>query len=460
VTTLNPYDELPYRSVPIDWTSPERLAVASLLHGGPRPPLDRYRVLELGCGNGANLLALAYYRRHGSFVGVDGAEDVIATASARARELRLSNLEFIHADLMDTARHVSGSFDFIIAHGILSWVPPAAREALLALAAARVQPGGLVYLDYNTRPGWNVRGMVRDYLMAQTAGTVGLRRRAELAQEVAATLAASLERAPPHAYGELMVNEFRFVGEGDISWVAHEYLSPDNDAFWQSEMDEMTGRHGLVHVAEADFNHDSGRVGEGLAAQVAAAKLQGRSVEDTVDLLSFRQHRTAILARQPWTPRPASDGELAGLLVVSALTPLAGNADRPADGDPAKFKHPSGAEVDVKDPVIAAAFERLRPLWPRGLAAGELFPNVAAVKDDLLLLHRHGMIDLRLVEPSDFAPSPRALHKHERPWGYLTTPYHDVTLPPQPVPAADPTASQGDAAAPPPADGATSPRSR
>ncbi|HEY0712252.1 MAG TPA: class I SAM-dependent methyltransferase [Polyangia bacterium] len=454
MTALNPYDELPYRSQPIEWTSPERLALVSLLHGGPRPPLDRYRVLELGCGNGANLLPLAYYRRHGSFVGVDGALDAIATANARARELRLRNLEFIAADLVDAAEVVSGDFDFVIAHGIFSWVPPAAREALLALAAARLRPGGLVYLDHNTRPGWNVRGMVRDYLMAQTSGTVGLRRRAELAQQVAASLAASLEGAPPHAYTELMINEFRFVGEGDVSYVAHEYLSPHNDAFWQSEMDEMTGRHGLVHVAEADFNYESGRIGDGLAAQVAAAKLQGRSVEDTVDLLSFRQHRTAILTHKTWTTRPASDDELAGLRIASALTPLPRETTPQADPGPAQFRHAAGSVVDVKDPAIAAAFERLQPLWPRSLKIGDLFPDVAAVTDDLLLLFRHGMIDLRLVEASDFAPSPRALHKHERPWGYLTTPHHDL-IPPSPVGAAAPKGT--DAA---PAPGATFPQSR
>ena len=265
-------------------------------------------------------------------------------------------------------------FDFIIAHGILSWVPPVAREALLAVAAARLRPEGLLYIDYNARPGWNVRGMVRDYLIAQTAGTTGLRRRAEMAQQVAASLAASLEGAPPNPYTELMLNEFRLVGEGDVSYVAHEYLSPDNDAFWQSEMDEMTARHGLVHVAEADFNYEGGRVGDGLAAQVAAAKLQGRSVEDTVDLLSFRQHRTAILTHRPWIPRPASDDELAALLVASPLDPL----PRPDEAGPVLFKHPGGAEVDVKDPVIATAFERLHPLWPRGLTVGQLFPNVSS----------------------------------------------------------------------------------
>src|SRR5712691_11212951 len=169
-SSANPYDELPYKSLPIEWTAPERLALASVLHGGPRPPLDAYRVLELGCGNGANLLPLAYYRRHAIFVGVDGARSQIEAAQARTSALHLHNIEFLHADFRTAARRLSGQFDYIIAHGVFSWVSDDVRDALLRLFAQHLRRGGLVYLNYNTRPGWNVRGLVREFLLAQTAG--------------------------------------------------------------------------------------------------------------------------------------------------------------------------------------------------------------------------------------------------------------------------------------------------
>src|SRR5436190_23915151 len=101
MTTLpNPYDELPYKSLPIEWTAPERLALTSLLHGGPRQSLDAYRVLELGCADGANLLPMAYYRKGAQFVGVDGAASQINLANSRRMALQLSNIEFIHADFL------------------------------------------------------------------------------------------------------------------------------------------------------------------------------------------------------------------------------------------------------------------------------------------------------------------------------------------------------------------------
>jgi methylase of polypeptide subunit release factors len=97
---VNAYDDLPYFSAAIEWSAPERLALASCLHGGPRPRLDSYRMLELGCGNGANILPLAYYRPRSTFVGVDGAGTAIALAEQHRADLNLPNLAFVHADFL------------------------------------------------------------------------------------------------------------------------------------------------------------------------------------------------------------------------------------------------------------------------------------------------------------------------------------------------------------------------
>ena len=197
-TQTNPYDDLPYRSRPIEWTAPERLALTSVLHGGPRQRLDGYRVLELGCADGANLLPLAYYRKHASFVGIDGARTQIEVADARKSALELSNIDFIYADFITAAQRISGQFDYIIAHGVFSWVSDDVRDALLELSARHLRPGGLLYLNYNTRPGWNIRGMVREFLLAQTAGTASLRIRAQMAQDVSArVVSGSAEGAHP-----------------------------------------------------------------------------------------------------------------------------------------------------------------------------------------------------------------------------------------------------------------------
>lgn len=415
----NPYDELPYKSLPIEWTAPERLALASLLHGGPRAPLDSYRVLELGCADGANLLPLAYYRRTATFVGVDSANSQIEIADSRKAVLRLSNVDFLHADFMTAAQQLSGQFDYIIAHGVFSWVPQDVRDAFLELCAQRLRSGGLLYLNYNTNPGWKIRGMVREFLLAQTASVAGLKIRGQLAQEVAAKVVSALT-VGEHPYGKLIANEFRFVCENHVSYVAHEYLAADNHPYWRSEFLALARRYNLEYVADADFNYSSGRIPEELAPRLEKEQITGRTADDTVDLLCYRQLHSPILTKGSWIRQLPTSEEFANLFVASCLTPCASN-----DSEHQMFQHPSGYQVEAKDVAIRVAFTKLQPLWPRGVRVGELFQDVSQVMDDLKLLQRNGLIELRCLEPGDFDVTREALNTLESAYGgYVTTPYH------------------------------------
>jgi len=419
ITQSNPYDDLPYRSRPVEWTAPERLALTSVLHGGPRQRLDGYRVLELGCADGANLLPLAYYRKHASFVGIDGARTQIEVADARKSALELSNIDFVHADFITAAQRISGAFDYIIAHGVFSWVADDVRDALLELSARHLRSGGLLYLNYNTRPGWNIRGMVREFLLAQTAGTASIRLRAQMAQDVSARVVSG-SAEPAHPFAQLMANEFRFVCENDVSYVAHEFLAEDNHPYWRSEFLTLVRRHGFEYVADADFSYSSGRIPEDLESRLGKEQITGRSLEDTVDLLCYRQLHSPILTKRPFVRRDPSLEEFANLLVASCLAPCVQNGSK----NP-MFLHPSSYQVEAKNETMRSALEKLQPLWPRGLRVGAVFPDVNQVMDDLKLLQRSGLIDLRCVEPGDFGVSPAPLNKSEAGWAdYITTPYH------------------------------------
>jgi SAM-dependent methyltransferase len=420
MATLDPYDDVPYKSLPIEWTAPERLAVAALLHGGPRTPLHTYRVLELGCGNGANLLPQAYYRRHAAFVGVDAARSQIERAESIRSALNLSHVEFIHADFLEADARLAGQFDYIIGHGIFSWVPHPTRDALLRLCAKRLRPGGLLYLNYNAYPGWAVRGMVREFLLAQTAGTSELGLRATAAQAVSSRIVASVP-AHEHAYAGLITNEFKFVCDNDVSYVAHEYLAEDNHAYWRSEFMALAAAHGFEFVADADFNYPTGRIPEGIASRLIEHCIVGRTVDDTVDLLCYRQLHSPILTNRPFHRRLPDADEFGALFVASCLQPCIATTS----GSHAMFHHPSGYEVEVKEDSIRVALDELGRIWPRGVRLGAIFHDVSRVMDDLHLLHRNGLIELRGVEMSDCPSEAAELRKFEiANGGYVTTAYH------------------------------------
>jgi SAM-dependent methyltransferase len=416
----NPYDELPYRSAPIEWSAPERLALTSLLHGGPRPPDQGYRLLELGCGNGANLLPLAFFRPHGRFIGVDAAASAIALARGRTAELGLRNVKFMVADFREAARQLEGPFDYIVCHGVFSWIDDDARDALVALCAEQLALRGLLYVNYNARPGWDIRAMVRRHLLETTDAAPGLRARAEQAQHVAGRLVSSLAESP-HPYRQLMVNEYRIVAEADTSYVAHEYLAPHNHAYWRSEFLAIMKRAGLELVADADFNHPSGRLVPGLAERLDSEGLAGASADDTLDMLSYRQLHSPILMRAGAPRRSTDAAEMSALRMVSCLAPKA----KEASPWPA-FVHPTGYEVEARDAAMEAALRALHASWPEGKRLDALFADVAGVFDDLLLLYRNGLIDLRLGStPDEAAFDTLPLHRLERSWGgYRTAAHH------------------------------------
>jgi len=413
------YDNFPYKSVPVEWTAPERLALASLLHGGPRPRLDGYRVLELGCADGSNLIPMAFFRPNAAFVGIDSAQSQIALADDRKKSLGLDNVEFVCADLCAADRYVSGEFDFIIAHGVFSWIPDATRDAMLKFCARHLGRDGLFYLNYNTYPGWHVRGLIRRLLLARTRAGGSVRERAVLAQEIAAQLAASIG-AHENPFTRLLVRELNFVSEHHASYVAHEYLAADNHAYWRSEFLQLASEYGFEYVADADFSYSSGRMAPGAIPQCLQQDLSGHEADDAMDLLCYRQLHSPILCSGPLTRRPQSLPEFADLTIASCLS-----SDTTEGGETNRFQHPSGYEVETKESGIQAALVRLRRHWPNGIRIGDLFHDVACVVDDLKLLHRNGLIEIRCREARESHQSAELLNRLEAQHGdYITTAYH------------------------------------
>lgn len=138
--------------------SPERLALLCLLRGQrPVDPARPFRLLELGCGQGYHLCLQAANYPQARFVGIDFNSDHIAHAGSLAAAAGLANITFRQADVLALAQDPAAlgePFDLAVAHGLLGWVSPRVGAALLRLSAAALRPGGLLYLSYNTLPGW------------------------------------------------------------------------------------------------------------------------------------------------------------------------------------------------------------------------------------------------------------------------------------------------------------------
>lgn len=343
-------------------------------------------------------------------------------ARQRAADLGITNLEIIHEDFARRGGALEGRFDYIVGHGIFSWIPEAVRDDLLELCERHLAEVGLLYLSYNARPGWDFRGMLRDFLLRATRHeTESPGQRARSAQQTAATLAQALSQSE-HDYSRLLAGELDLIRDAHHSYVGHDYLAPVNQAYWREDFLDLLADRGFVHVGDADFNYSSGRVPDDLDRRVEELELPDHARSTALDLMIYRQFHCPVLTRAPLSRSKISTSEFSDLYLASCLEPPA-----PITSG-ARFTHPSGYEVELETELLRDVFARLRGLWPMGMPLGELFSEPEAVREDILLLQRSGLLELRLYEPRVPDHQLRALHQQESRLGYRTSPYHTVEL--------------------------------
>ncbi len=74
-------------------------------------------------------------------------------------------LDLLCADLTNSCFDELGTFDYIIAHGMFSWVTEAVREIIFRICSEYSKTTGLAYISFNVLPGWHIRRIVREFLL-------------------------------------------------------------------------------------------------------------------------------------------------------------------------------------------------------------------------------------------------------------------------------------------------------
>ena len=126
------------------------------LIGGVRPPGRKggFAWCDLGCGHGVTASVLAATHPGGVFHGIDAMAVHVDHAAALAEEAGAANAHFHTADFAAALARQLPRFDYIVAHGVYTWVHPEIRAHLRNFIDARLKPGGFVYVSYNALPGW------------------------------------------------------------------------------------------------------------------------------------------------------------------------------------------------------------------------------------------------------------------------------------------------------------------
>jgi SAM-dependent methyltransferase len=355
----DPYDELPYGDTAYFHTHPAHLGGLAVLCGLAPPALAGGRILEVGCGTGFNLVAMSRSLPDAEFVGLDASAVQVERARALAAAVGATNVRFL-AGRVEELDDAEGDYDAIIAHGFYSWVPPAAQTALLELIRRRLEPDGLAYVSFNTKPGWNARGIVRDFLLGAVPAGGSPLDRARAARERLAAFVASLPD-PESPYGRQVATLAKSLADEPDYYLLHEYFAEFNEALTFGEFAARLAAHGLQYVAEARFATSAfAQLGEDRKALDAVGDDLVRR-EQYHDYRWQRSLRQSIVRRADRAVPRVADVEAVGRLWIRPRVEL---VEPIGDVDATEFdealREEDGEPIRIHDPFYRRFLRRLR----------------------------------------------------------------------------------------------------
>ncbi len=359
------YDDVLYATYAHTSAHPDRLATIAALTGVKTAPVDRCRVLEIGCGSGGNLIPMAAALPDSTFVGCDLAAQPIAAGRALATKLGLTNLSLQQLDLREMPPPPA-PFDYVIAHGVYSWIPEDARSALLALVARDLAPRGIAFVSYNALPGCHVRRMAWEILRFHVAGIAEPRARLAEARALIALIADPANRQQS---GNLALREeFRELAARSDGALFHDDLAEVNEPFYFHEFAAAAQARGLRFLGEAEFTMMADAdVAPAVRAAVAGMDVLAR--EQYLDFVRGRRFRQSLLCRATLHPdRELDPSRLAGMSVVAPKLVSDRGLVFPAAAPDSEAFAPAADGLDDARAIVNA----ITAAWPRAVSVRDL----------------------------------------------------------------------------------------
>jgi len=404
--TSRSYDALPYTSDSFPNTHPALLAAVARLFALDAAAIGEARILELGCALGGNIIPLAARHPGAAVVGIDISSTQVAAAHARVADLNLTNIEVRCQNIDDLLGTADAPFDYIICHGVYSWVPAPLREAILRICRQRLSPRGIAVISYNVLPGWRMLQVLRDCFLLHTSADDDPHRRVAAAR----TLTSFLPQACPQPgpYRDFLAAQAERLPKFPDAYIAHDLLEEVNEPCTVRDFVEAADRHGLAFLGDSEismmipssFPPDMAEV----VQKFAGGKLL--ATEQYIDIVSGRTFRYTLLVgteRAASIDRTLSNGRLEGLHFL-------GRADlvlrREADG--ATLEAPNGRKLRIASASLADALAGFIARFPSSSSVDDLVEALPAAQRDaggraqvrgaLLQLVMHGLATPR-TEP-------------------------------------------------------------
>lgn len=361
------YDETPYTSYAFQKTHPAFISGIAKLFNINTPEASTARVLELGCAAGGNIIPLAIHNPKVEVVGVDYSKVQVEQGQKAIEALGLQDrAKLIHKSIGDIDDSL-GKFDYIICHGVYSWVPAEIRDAILRVSHDLLNKNGVAYISYNTYPGWKFKEVARD---AMNFHTRNIDKNSQKIDPGLAMINFLLEKGRDSGLFKTALEDFKKAVDGKSrNYFAHEYLEIDNNPCYFYEFNDAAEKHHLRYLADAQLSTTFGsNFGKDTFEEIAKASGYNQvMLEQYMDFITNRQFRTSLLIRDDHPDAIKRRIDLDKYKELTYLTPgihkLADSELEPGDKTRglSKYKTGNGLTISTTSSVYTALLDFVAP---------------------------------------------------------------------------------------------------
>ncbi len=409
------YDDVPYPSFTFPQTHPDRLATMARLFGLKAADPKACRMLELGCGDGTNLLSFAYTMPDSKFVGLDLSKTHIDAAKAAAKDIGVSNVSFFQMDLMEFDTRREGEFDFMIAHGLLSWVPDFVREKVFEIFRDCLTHNGVGYLSYNALPGCKTRQIAWDLMRFHAAAVDDPNQKVE--QGLAAIDFVANATDDEYGYQSLLRLEHKQIAARSLPNVIHDDFGEINQPFYFHEVASMLDNFGLQYLCEAEpTSMNEGPIPPETLRGLPSVVDDIVRREQYLDFIKCRRFRNTLFCRsEVRLDRLIGLKVLENFLIAAKLETGSPNAAM-HDDSPVTFSAANGSSVSISHPLTKVSLAHVNSIWSQAVGFSELITTAGKLLGEsgvtvadkqrtaslLLQIFFAGFVDFHLWQPEYF----------------------------------------------------------
>ena len=250
------YADLGYLSQPFPYASAPFLESYARLLGLSPAPASNARILEIGSSYGGNLISQALFYPQATFTGIEIAPTQVSVGKTYIDQLGITNLDLLEGDVNESHDHL-GTYDYIIAHGFYSWVDEDTKDNFLRLCKEHLAENGILYISYNTYPGWHKMDSVRALLEFANKDIDSLNHREKVrhGKTVASKLGAlMLEYDTVKNQQASFLQSLRQTLQKQDCYVGHDHLEPVNTPVYFHQCMDHMAEHGFTYLCDCDLN--------------------------------------------------------------------------------------------------------------------------------------------------------------------------------------------------------------